>query len=70
MWPLSEWSFSGKSRKSYLRRIRKDPRIHPTYRFCDFPSKMTDLGSKFLNFLKIQPSLAEIWMQLITRKLI
>ena len=61
---LSKWSFSGKSRKSYLGRIRKDPRIHPSYYFCDFPSKMADLGWKILNFLRIQPSLAAIWMQL------
>ena len=45
-------AISGKLRKSYIAWIYKNPGIHPSYKFCDFTSKMADLGRKlkFWNF--------------------
>ena len=40
-WPFGNGFFREKFKNSYIGRIRKHPRIHPSYPYCDFPSKMT-----------------------------
>ena len=44
--------FAQNLKKSYIGWTRKNPGIHPSYNFCDFPSKMTIWAQKwkFWNF--------------------
>jgi len=49
-------NFRENFQKSYIGRIRKNPRIHPSYHFCDFfKSDNLGLKMKFLKFLGIHP---------------
>ena len=51
--------FREKFQKSYVEWIRQNPRIRPSYSFCDFSSKNVNLGLKLdiLKFLGIQPTI-------------
>ena len=47
-------------KKSYIGRIRKNPRIHHGYHFRDFPPKMRLENLKFLNFSEFRPGIIYI----------
>ena len=47
--------FSGKSQKSYIGWIRKNPGLHSCHHFCVSSSNIANFGKKNLKFLSIGP---------------
>ena len=54
---ISSMTIFARNSKSYVGWIRENPGIHGSYHFCNFPSKIKNLGLKFkiFKFLGIQP---------------